>query len=215
MGDSASFAKDSQAFSNAFSRLHASSDLQFTLPTYHAPQLPRWLEDFLEFLSRHGDAIKWGLAAIALVIVGSGLYALVRRYWPLLKSRNAAPDEPTSDLRLDWRPSATAARQLLQDSDALAAQGRYDEAVHLLLLRSIEDIEIRRPRLVRPAFTSREIGSLKALPGPARAAFEGIMRTVERTRFAGAAIAGPDFERCRRDYEAFAFAPVWQVSAGH
>ena len=39
-----------------------------------------------------------------------------------------------------------------------AAEGRYDEAAHILLFRSIDDIEEKRPRLVAPAFT--DVGDL-------------------------------------------------------
>ena len=48
---------------------------------------------------------------------------------------------------------AGAARARLADADALAAAGRFAEAVHLLLYRSVDDISDRRPGLVRPAMT--------------------------------------------------------------
>jgi hypothetical protein len=67
-----------------------------------------------------------------------------------------------------WRPDAAVARVLLADADALAAKGRYAEAAHLLLRRSVQDIEGSRPRLVRPALTSRDIAAHPGLPDAAR-----------------------------------------------
>ena len=52
-------------------------------------------------------------------------------------------------------------------------EGRYAEAVHHLLFRSIEDIGGRRPRLVRPALTSRELAAAAGVPPPARACSRG------------------------------------------
>src|SRR3546814_12270255 len=61
---------------------------------------------------------------------------------------------------------------------SLAASGHYAEAVHLLLRRSIEEIERRRPHLVRPALTSRDIADSAAIPLDARRVFSG--RSEER-----------------------------------
>lgn len=214
MDESVKGATDATAFKHAYETLHSGSDLQFSLPDYQPPQPPRWLEDLLHFIQHYFGAIKWIAIALASVIVAALLFRLARYYWRVFKAREPARDdaEPVvSDIR--WRPTPEAARQLLSESDALAAQGRFAEAVHLLLLRSIDDIEERRPRAVRPALTSREISLLNALPGRPRAAFNIIVRMVERARFAGLSIAKPDFEICRREYESFAFAPDWKAGA--
>ena len=39
-----------------------------------------------------------------------------------------------------------ARARLAREADALAAEGRFAEAIHHLLLRSVEDIGRRRPR---------------------------------------------------------------------
>ena len=69
-------------------------------------------------------------------------------------------------------------------TDALAAQGRYDAATHLLLKRSVGQIAAARPGLVEPATTARELAALGALPDAARAAFGIIAVRVERSRSA-------------------------------
>jgi len=113
------------------------------------------------------------------------------------------------DAEPEWRPDEKAARTLLADADRLAAEGRFAEAAHLLLLRSIEDLDSRRPRTVRRALTSREIASLDALPESARPAFGSIARVVERSLFGGAAVDAGDFAACRQAYEDFALPAGW------
>ena len=145
----------------------------------------------------------WVLLAMAALY---GAYALYRSYRGWLKAEPSRVADPE-----DWRPAPATARRLLEDSDALAARGRYAEAVHLLLLRSIEDIEAQRPHLLRPTFTSREIGRLEALPSSARSAFGGIAAVVERAVFAETPIDASAFMRCRKEYEAFAFPGQWRT----
>ncbi|HWT13705.1 MAG TPA: DUF4129 domain-containing protein, partial [Allosphingosinicella sp.] len=81
---------------------------------------------------------------------------------------------------------------------------------HLLLFRSIEDIESRRPRLVRPALTSRDIAALDAIPERPRGAFSRMARLVERSLFARRPLAEGDWRDCRAAYEEFAFVEGWR-----
>jgi len=188
------------------------SDIQFSFPRFEAPQTPDWLKGLATFLRAHWTEIRWGLGLIAAALVLWAIYSLARQYWPLLRWRRR-PEQPVAPATEPaWRPSVAAARRLLDEADALARERRYAEAVHLLLLRSVEDIEERRPKAVRRAFTSREIAGLATLPDAARPAFRGIAQTVERARFAEKAVGAADFARCRQDYEAFAFAPLWSAA---
>ena len=81
--------------------------------------------------------------------------------------------------RTQWRPDAGAAQILLAQADALAAQGEYDEAVHLLLRRSVADIAGRLPDFLRPSLTARDIAGARSVPTRARNAFAEIARIVE------------------------------------
>jgi hypothetical protein len=85
----------------------------------------------------------------------------------------------------------TSGREIPGDPAGLAAQGRYTEAVHALLLTAIALLSRRFRLPLPPSRTSREL--LRALPiqGAAREAFAGLVRTVERSWFGGAAI-GPE-----------------------
>ncbi len=196
-------------------RLLADHRLQFDFPAAPTPQTPhwpKWLEDLGRFLARVFEAIFpvlkvlfWAGVALALLLI---LFVIVReiagsrfpRWRRAGRARTAVAD---------WRPDAERARALLADADALAAAGDYDGAVHLILLTSIDDIEGRRPRLVRPALTARDIAALDALPASVRSAFTEMARIVERSLFGGRPAGAEGFARCRADYQAFALEEAW------
>lgn len=205
---------DSAAVAKAHAALLRHTDYQFTLPTFKQPEPPAWLRALQEFLSKHWTAVEWTFWIVAGAILLSVAVVLLRQYWPLLRDRrwSRPKEEPASRPTAEWRPTTVQARRLLEEADALAGQGQYAEAVHLLLLRSIEDIEERRPQSLRRAFTSREIERLHVLPDAARVAYAGISRVVERALFAGHAVGAPEFERARKEYEDFAFPTVWRLA---
>lgn len=188
----------------AHERLLSHADLQFDFPAFVPPVTPQWLVALADFLRGTWPVLRWFIwAAMAIAALGL-LYliarAILKRWFPdRIGPKPEAPAVP------EWRPAPELARNLLRDADALAARGAYGEAVHLLLLRSIEHIDENRPELVKPALTSREIGALDQLPSAARTAFGFMARVVERTLFARRDIAQSDFAQCREAYEHLAF----------
>jgi hypothetical protein len=208
---SAGVTGDPARFAEAHSQLLADRSIQFEMKPFEPPVVPDWLRWLLQLLEGSGPVFKvmfWIAVAAAVLFL---LYWLAR--WveggglAFLKRRRAAPVDETAD---GWRPEEAPARALLSEADALAAEGRYDEAAHLLLHRSIDDIDLRLPQLVRPALTSRDLAAVPTLPAGPRNAFSAIVMMVERSLFAGRALAEPDWKRCRAAYEAFAFAPEWK-----
>ena len=193
---------DPAAFADAHRQLLGDSSIQFDLPAYEPPQPPQFSGASLPFI----QVIFWiVVAAIVLFVVYLLIKALAGRSWA--RRPKAAAE---IDAAPDWRPEASAARALLGDADALAAQGRYSEAARLLLHRSIGDIDDKRPELVRPALTSRDIAALGAIPDRPRSAFARIAMMVERSLFAGRALVSEDWAACRAAYEDFAFAEGWR-----
>jgi hypothetical protein len=200
--------------SDAFARAHATllrgKDLQFQ-PTAapKPPDVPDWLLAIGKALSAAAPYLVyvfWGClilgAAIILFFVGR---ELITTRWPSLKP-NKGPtlgDEA-------WRPSVAKAQTLLEDADRLAAAGRFAEAVHLILFRSIEDIEGKRPDLIKPALTSRDIAQLDGVPERVRRTFSDIARVVERSFFGGRPVGAEEFAACRQAYEGFAFKEAWR-----
>lgn len=179
--------------------------LQFDFKTVPAPPpTPTWLKDLLELLAQFGPILRflfWGGVVLAAALV---VWFVVRE---VMASRFAKT--PDAEARADWRPEPEQARALLEAADRLAAEGRFAEAIHLLLFRSIEDLAGRRPGLVRPALTSRDIAELEQVPPAARGAFGRIARRVEMSFFGGRGAGPDDFAGARGDYEAFAFAEDW------
>ncbi|MFN3725416.1 MAG: DUF4129 domain-containing protein [Allosphingosinicella sp.] len=193
---------------NGFDEAHRSllddRSIQFRLEPFQPPQLappPDMsglinLAPFLRFMF-------WALVAAAALFL---LYLIVTRLTGF-SFRRRGKDEAEEP---EWHMAEQPARQLLGDADALAAKGLYSEAAHLLLFRSIEEIDQRRPDTIRRALTSRDIAGLPSLPtGPAEA-FRRIVRAVERSLFGGRALDADDWRECRTAYERFAFAESWR-----
>lgn len=92
--------------------------------------------------------------------------------------------------------AATPAERELQFEDAarLAAEGRYAEAVHALLLAAIRHFAERSRMPVQPSRTSRELVRLLPLGPDAREAFSDLVRMVELSLFGGAPVSAEDYE---------------------
>ncbi|HYJ82580.1 MAG TPA: DUF4129 domain-containing protein [Allosphingosinicella sp.] len=215
----------------AHEALKADPSIQFNLqPAPPPPRAPQWLRDLFEWLAEVlepvGRFIQWigsfmpdaPYARILLwtVLIGAAVglaYMIYRRIeegeWRLPRRRRpvylAAEAEEES-----WAPEAAPARSWLREADALAAQGLYAEAVHHLLFRSIEDIGRRRPKLVRPALTSRELARAEALPAPAQSLFSRIAGLVERSLFGGRPVAEADWTAARAAYADLVTPGTWR-----
>jgi hypothetical protein len=208
ISNGAQAAADASArFEAAHAELLADRSMQFEMTTYKPEPPPAWLEALFNLIGASGSRIFfWIVLAIAIVAL---LAFIARRAqdsdWSWLRRRKS--DEAEAEA---WRPEEAPARALLQEADALAASGRYGEAAHLLLFRSIEDIDRRRPDLVRPALTSRDIADAPALPSGPKSAFGRIVLMVERSLFGGRTLEEHDWKACREAYQEFAFASAWR-----
>ena len=177
------------------------------------PKLPEWLQwlgDFLQWLAPAFPYIFWGaLIAGGLTILYFVLSNVVGIEWPWQRRAKATHDELEA-----WRPEESAARALLADAEALAAQGRYAEAARLLLHRSVEDISRRLPQFLKPSLTARDIATAEELPAPARPAFDAIARVVEVSAFGSRAVNAAAWEDCRAAYARFATPATWGTARG-
>lgn len=229
MQDAASAA---ERFAAAHAALKADSAIQFSLtPAPAPPQPPLWLRHFLEWLAHAlrpvGRFLRWigsffpdaMYARIFLwfVLVLAAAFLLWMAYtrlrhgeWRLPRRRMAAAGQVDAE-EPDWQPEADPARSWLNEADALAERGLYAEAAHHLLIRSIEDIGRRRPRVVKPALTSREIAGEQAIPRDARKLFTGIAQLVERSLFGGQSVSADEWSAARADYARFALPVVWRA----
>ena len=155
--------------------------------------------------------LRWTVLAVAAVTLLVLLYMRLRHgewRWPWGK-RETPEFIPAEEE--EWRPEAAPARSWLEEADALADKGRFAEAIHHLLLRSIDDIARRRPRLVRPALTSRELSASDGMPAAARQLFAAIAGLVERSLFGGREVGQADWSAARTAYADFALPKAWRV----
>jgi hypothetical protein len=197
----------------AWAKVRAMGDIQFT-PLNPAPkpvsQTPDWLRALFERLAAWlGPFARWLGGNFRLFEIGALIVVILVTGWLVLsvwrnRKRGARAAAADSGDEGDWRPDAATAAALLSDADRLAAAGQFDEAAHLLLRRSFEDIAANRPEWLTPASTAREIAGLAALPGPARTAFAVIAGEVERSRYALHPLGAPDWNRARAAYAGFA-----------
>ena len=214
VGADPALATSGQGFDAAHGAVAADRSLQFSMEPRETPPPdlppeppPGWLRGLFDFLNALGPLLQivfWIL--IALVVAGIGWFIIRELLRIRAPQKRAKGSKPTVEV---WHPQATAALALLSDADALAREGRFAEAVHLLLLRSINDIEGRLPNTVRPALTSRDIAQLDRLPEAARPTFMRIARAVEASLFGGGQVDRATWEDCRDAYEAFAFPETW------
>lgn len=193
----------------AHRRLLTDDSIQFALPTYTQPKPPSWLEPLVEafrWLAPYMIYIFWGFviagAAAVLLLVVMEISGVAWRFPWQKKPVESDPEE-------SWRPDAEVALTLLSEADALAARGDYDEAVHLLLRRSVEDISQRMPHFLRPSLTARDIAGAGMLPEMARAAFAQIALIVEAALFAKRPVGADGWREARDAYERFAFQDAW------
>jgi hypothetical protein len=189
-------------------------DIQFAPVQPPAPpHMPDWLRHFTEWLANllkdvFGPigkllGVSWPVMQTIGIVLAACAVAAALWFWvarPLLDARRArrAEDEP------EWHPDRDAAVALLEDADRLAAEGRYAEAAHLLLQRSVHHIAEARPDWLEPASTAREIAALPLLPERARTAFAAIAARVERSLFALRDLDAADWREARAAYSDFA-----------
>lgn len=196
-------------FDEAWGDLRADENIQFAeivLPEREPS--PSWFEDLMEWLGSvmqpvgetmvsAWPVLKWALIAGVVFLIA---YLLIRLFAPLLTGRKGGKPK---DEEL-WTPEEDEALALLEEADRLAREGRFDEATHLLLKRSVSQIAAARPNLVEPSSTARELSTDPRLPEAARAAFTVIAGRVERSLFALARLDHDDWTAAREAYAQFA-----------
>jgi hypothetical protein len=180
----------------AMEKAYARGDLQ---ESYPATLDIRSLESAEAALDPIVALLRWfglgGVAAQLVRLVGVGAAVLAVLLFAAWLARRLAErgdsgsaSEGVSTPTLDAGP--------LLDAEALAAQGRYGEAIHLLLLRTFAVLARRMGSRLAPGMTAREAVARLSLPGPARPALADLVDAAETTTFAGRSASESDYLRC-------------------
>jgi hypothetical protein len=170
----------------------------------------RWIGGFLPD-APYARILLWTVIAVLAAMLIAAIYTRIREgEWRLPRFRRRKALQPEDTEEIEWTPEGAPARAWLDEADRLAAQGQFGDAVHHLLLRSVEDIARRRPQLVRPALTSRDLARATSIPAAPRRLFADLAAVVERSLFGGGTVSSDDWGACRAAYADFARARSWQ-----
>lgn len=205
----------------AIDRIQADDSYQLEIPAPPPPQETRSASSPSPFFYWLGHQGRWLVNMLFVLLIGAAVLFILYLTVPTVREmverlgarfRRTTSEEVNGEEE-SWQPDHLAARNLLGEADALARDGHFAEAVHLLLGRSVEDINRRRPGVLKPALTARSITRLGELPAPARSALGRIVEAVERGLWARLPIGAPDWNAARAAYEEFAFGEHWRAGA--
>ena len=138
----------------------------------------------------------WGALLCGLVLL---LYSFrdMLPIWRLRPGRGfeaSAPDQATPLAAASADTAASAA-------DDLGRQGRFVEAIHMLLLLSLSEMRRHLGERFADSLTSREILRGSRLSAPGRASLREIVTRVEWTYFGGYPATFDDYTACRQSFE--------------
>ncbi len=200
-----------EKFDRAFYRLKQNNQLQFDFPLIASPE-PRqssggnfiieFFRAIANFLGPFLEIVFWVFITLFVIAIIYTIFREIIRSKLPSRASKAKRDETVKIT--PYQPKAAMAKILLSDADKLAAQGAYAGAIHILLFRSIQDIEIHHPNAIRRSLTSREILQLPVLTAQSRQTFGLISQFVERAFFAGQPLDQAAFETCRQAYAGLA-----------
>jgi hypothetical protein len=202
-----------EGFRAAHDALLADPTLQFEFEVFQpvAEPAPQPSADWIEAIARFLEAIApfltyvfWaGLALIASLILYAVFKDVLARNWSRKPKASEAAPAPVEAPK--FRPTIERARALLEEADRLAREGRFGEAVRVILHHSIDDMEQALAIIIPLSMTSREIAGLSQLSEQGRSVFGKIARAVELSLFGERPLTRDHYFECRREYEVFVF----------
>ncbi|MGF1631360.1 MAG: hypothetical protein ACFCUT_17950 [Kiloniellaceae bacterium] len=165
-------------------------------PEFEPFTIPPWLAETIFW------AVIVGVAALVLFFLVNLLLDFARDRTAFKRNR----DRPAEGIQRVETPLAERRSidpRSLAEADQLAAEGRFGEAIHLLLLVAMERLHRELGPRVAPAMTSREVLRLPALPGATVEPLTRMVQLSEINHFGGRHAAAPDYRDCRADFLRF------------
>lgn len=138
-----------------------------------------------------------GIATIIIVV----LMSLKDNLWSSSRSRRLERGEEE-----EAAPAAAAVRmeKAQAEADDLASCGSFAEAMHTLLLQSVNELRRKLDISIAASLTSREILHRVSLPATGKTAFAEVIGWVEISYFGFHEPTREDYLACRRSYETLA-----------
>jgi hypothetical protein len=144
--------------------------------------------------------VMWGMIIVLGVLIVFWLASELSGY-----GGDAELPAVAAQVRLRAAADAIIERPLA-DADELARRGELAEAIHTLLLRTLQELARTAAVALAPAMTSREILARVPLLADVRSALAGLITAVELTHFGDEPASAADYERCRGQFHVFADA---------
>jgi hypothetical protein len=148
-----------------------------------------------------GRAILWVVAGVVVVVL---VVLLIRAF---LGRERAAEERKKAAAPAASDPARPVPAVAFDDADRLAKEGRYAEAIHVLLLRTLAALAERGTGLA-DSWTSREVVRDAPLSNDARTALSGLVDAVEVSRFGFVVPDAAAYAECRARFERMAALPA-------
>jgi hypothetical protein len=153
-------------------------------------------------MTSFAQVLLWIVVAL---IVGLSAFWIARELGGYAGDAPASADDDGGARARDG-PERRVVERPLGDADELAMRGQYGEAIHVLLLRTLQELAARLPERLPPSLTSREILGRVRMPDDARAALGVLVAQAEVSHFGGRTPDAGDFASCRQHFQRFAQA---------
>jgi uncharacterized protein DUF4129 len=162
--------------------------LQTELPVVKAPD--HWFNVSPELIR----FMLWGTVIVGVLVI---VWSLRDSLPVISRSRKIVVPEQVP-------PSAARSNRMDEaqvEADDLARQGHYGEAMHVLLLKSLNEIRRQLGISFAVSLTSREILRRVQLTDIGRQSLTAIIRSVEQTYFGSRQAGQDDYADCRGNFE--------------
>jgi len=202
-GETASTRADSTRIQSALRSSTRSLGLQTQLPVEAGKKITAE-ENLLDRLTSRRILLTSNVAGMLFFISLAAIAAVIfmtwrDNMWSLSRERRF---ERSDD------ESATAAEVTVRmekaqvEADELARRGDFAEAMHILLLRSLDELRRHLGVSIAVSLTSREILRHVSLPSEGRSVFADIIDRVELSYFGGRRPGADEYTACRGSFDA-------------
>ncbi len=155
------------------------------------------LGDFAEVL----ELLLWVALAVVVIFALYSLFQTLDRWGQKRPQRNDKEAEPARRVAIDTNEIFDSAT--LAEADRLAASGNYSEAVHAILIFSIDSLRTKLDLILNPSLTAREVVETVPIKEGERSALHLIVSKSELFHFGGRLANAADYAACRQSFLAF------------